>query len=180
MDTITKGVEAVISVDGRYNTFTSPRGYGVVIDYAHTPDGLENLLKSVKELTSGRLITVFGCGGNRDATKRQIMGKISGQLSNISILTSDNPRFEVPIDIIDDIESGIKLETDSYIKIENRKNAIEYATKIAQKGDTVVIAGKGQETYQEIKGVKHHFSDKEIVEDILEQERSRKELQLQV
>ena len=180
MDTITKGVEAVISVDGRYNTFTSPRGYGVVIDYAHTPDGLENLLKSVKELTSGRLITVFGCGGNRDATKRPLMGKISGQISNISILTSDNPRFEVPIDIIDDIESGIKLETDSYIKIENRKNAIEYATKIAQKGDTVVIAGKGQETYQEIKGVKHHFSDKEIVEDILEQERSRKELQLQV
>lgn len=180
MDTIAMGVEAVKSVDGRYNTYKSVRGYNVVVDYAHTPDGLENLLSSVKELTSGRLITVFGCGGNRDKTKRPLMGKISGQLSNISILTSDNPRYEVPDKIIEDIESGIKLETNNYVKIENRKNAIEYATKIAQKGDVVVIAGKGQETYQEIKGVKHHFSDKEIVEDILREESNKKEFQLQV
>ena len=180
MEDIVQGVEELKSVDGRYNCYKSVRGYEVVIDYAHTPDGLENLLKSVCELTKNRVITVFGCGGNRDTTKRPIMGKIAGQLSNISIITSDNPRYEDPNKIIEAIEAGIKLETDNYLKIENRASAIEYATKIAQEGDTIIIAGKGQEDYQDIKGVKHHFSDKEIVTEILKQEYSRQELQLQV
>ena len=180
LDVIKEGVEAVDYVEGRYNTYKSVRGYEVVIDYAHTPDGLENLLKSVKELTEKRLIVVFGCGGNRDTTKRPLMGAISGNLATISILTSDNPRFEDPNSIIDAIETGIKPITSNYIKIENRKSAIEYATSIAKKGDVIVIAGKGQETYQEIKGVKHHFSDKEIVQEIFDEEKSRNELQLQV
>ena len=180
LEVIKDGVEAVEGVEGRYNTYKSIKGYNVVIDYAHTPDGLENLLKSVKELTPNRLIAVFGCGGNRDVTKRPIMGKISGQIANISILTSDNPRFEDPNSIIDAIECGIKPITSNYIKIENRKNAIEYATKIAKSGDVIVIAGKGQETYQDIKGVKHHFSDKEVVQDLFDEERSRSELQLQM
>ncbi len=178
MSKIVEGVNAVTGVDGRYNTYKSPKGYQFVIDYAHTPDGLENLLSSVKELTPNRLIAVFGCGGNRDATKRAIMGEIAGKMADISILTSDNPRFEKPMSIIEQIENGTKKVTTNYIKVENRQNAIEYASKIAHAGDVVVIAGKGQETYQEIKGVKHHFSDKEIVLDIIDRETSRQTLQV--
>lgn len=180
MSMIVKGVQDVIAVEGRYNRYKSINGYNIIIDYAHSPDGLENILKSVKDLTDNRVITVFGCGGNRDATKRPIMGEIAGNMSDITIITSDNPRFENPNHIIDEIEKGIVKVTHNYLKIENRKNAIEYAMKIAKPGDTVVIAGKGQETYQDIKGVKTHFSDKKVVLETLEEEKSRKELQLQV
>ena len=178
MSKIVEGVAAVTGVDGRYNTYKSPKGYQFVIDYAHTPDGLENLLSSVKELTPHRLIAVFGCGGNRDATKRPIMGEIAGKIADISILTSDNPRYENPMSIIDQIEKGTQKVTANYIKVETRQNAIEYASKIARDGDVIVIAGKGQEPYQEIKGVKHHFSDKEIVLDIIDRETSRQTLQV--
>ena len=178
LQTIVKGVEDVNEVDGRYNTFESAKGYTVVVDYAHTPDGLDNILKSLKGLTEKRLISVFGCGGNRDKTKRAIMGEISGDLADITILTSDNPRFEEPDEIIDQIEVGVKKLTNNYIKIENRKNAIEYAMKIAKRGDVILIAGKGQENYQDIKGVKYHFSDKEIVQEILNEEKIKENLQL--
>lgn len=132
----------------------------VVVDYAHTPDALENILKTMKEVTKGKIITVFGCGGDRDKTKRPIMGSVAAKYSDITIVTSDNPRTEDPRAIIDDIIVGI---TDSHTVIEDRKDAIEYACKIASKDDIVVIAGKGHEDYQIIGTTKHHFSDKETV-----------------
>lgn len=132
----------------------------VVVDYAHTPDALENILKTMQEVTKGKIITVFGCGGDRDKTKRPIMGSVAAKYSDITIVTSDNPRTEAPRTIIDDIIVGI---TDSHTVIEDRKEAIEYACRIACKDDIVVIAGKGHEDYQIIGTTKHHFSDKETV-----------------
>ena len=132
----------------------------VVVDYAHTPDGLENILETMKEVVKGKLITVFGCGGDRDKTKRPLMGEIAEKYSDVTIVTSDNPRTEDPHSIIEDILAGIK---DSHTVIEDRKEAIEYACRIAGKDDIVVIAGKGHEDYQIIGTVKHHFSDKEVV-----------------
>lgn len=132
----------------------------VVVDYAHTPDGLENILKTMKEVVKGKLITVFGCGGDRDKTKRPLMGEIAEKYSDVIIITSDNPRTENPHSIIEDILEGIK---DSHTVIEDRKDAIEYACRIAGENDIVVIAGKGHEDYQIIGNVKHHFSDKEVV-----------------
>lgn len=132
----------------------------VVVDYAHTPDGLENILETMKEVVKGKLITVFGCGGDRDKTKRPLMGEIAEKYSDVTIVTSDNPRTEDPDSIIEDILAGIK---DSHTVIEDRKEAIEYACRIAGKDDIVVIAGKGHEDYQIIGTVKHHFSDKEVV-----------------
>ena len=132
----------------------------VVVDYAHTPDGLENILETMKEVVKGKLITVFGCGGDRDKTKRPLMGEIAEKYSDVTIVTSDNPRTEDPHSIIEDILAGIK---DSHTVIEDRKEAIEYACRIAGKDDIVVIAGKGHEDYQIIGTVKHHFSDKETV-----------------
>ncbi|WP_279325366.1 Mur ligase family protein, partial [Clostridium saudiense] len=132
----------------------------VVVDYAHTPDGLENILETMKEVVKGKLITVFGCGGDRDKTKRPLMGEIAEKYSDVTIVTSDNPRTEDPHSIIEDILAGIK---DSHTVIEDRKEAIEYACRIAGKDDIVVIAGKGHEDYQIIGTVKRHFSDKEVV-----------------
>lgn len=132
----------------------------IVVDYAHTPDGLENILETMKEVVKGKLITVFGCGGDRDKTKRPLMGAIAEKYSDVTIVTSDNPRTEDPHRIIEDILEGIK---DSHTVIEDRKEAIEYACRIAGKDDIVVIAGKGHEDYQIIGTVKHHFSDKETV-----------------
>ena len=140
--------------------------FSVVIDYAHTPDGLENILKTVAGYKKGRLIAVFGCGGNRDTKKRPIMGKIAAQYSDFCVLTSDNPRFENPDSVIDQIEAGIPEGYTSYTKIENRYNAIKYAMQNDRKDDIIVIAGKGDEDYQEIKGIKHHFSDREAVAEI--------------
>lgn len=132
----------------------------VVVDYAHTPDGLENILKTMKEVLKGKLITVFGCGGDRDKAKRPLMGEIAEKYSDVTIITSDNPRTENPHSIIEDILNGIK---DSHTVIEDRKDAIEYACRIAKENDIVVIAGKGHEDYQIIGNIKHHFSDKEVV-----------------
>lgn len=132
----------------------------IVVDYAHTPDGLENILETMKEVVKGKLITVFGCGGDRDKTKRPLMGAIAEKYSDVTIVTSDNPRTEDPHRIIEDILEGIK---DSHTVIEDRKEAIEYACRIAGKDDIVVIAGKGHEDYQIIGTNKHHFSDKETV-----------------
>lgn len=178
LSTIVEGIYSVDGVDGRYNTYKSPVGYQFVVDYAHTPDGVENLLSSVKQVTNGRLIAVFGCGGNRDATKRPIMGEIAGRIADICILTSDNPRYEKPEEIIAQIEQGIKNTSANYVTIENRESAIEYASKIAKAGDVVVVAGKGQEDYQEIKGVKYHFSDKQIILKIIEKESEKQSLQI--
>ncbi|MDR3595800.1 UDP-N-acetylmuramoyl-L-alanyl-D-glutamate--2,6-diaminopimelate ligase [Clostridium sp.] len=140
--------------------------YEIIIDYAHTPDGLENILKTAKAFTKGKLISVFGCGGDRDTVKRPQMGKISIDIADISIITSDNPRSEEPMNIIRDIETG--LDKDNYIVIENRKEAIKKAITIAGKGDVIVIAGKGHETYQILKNETIHFDEREVVKEILD------------
>ena len=150
-------------VKGRVEVVPTPgKDYTILIDYAHTPDGLENVLASVKGFCKGRLIAVFGCGGDRDPMKRPIMGKIGTELADIAIITSDNPRTEDPNAIISDILKGVD-PTKNHKVIENRPAAIRYAMDIAEKCDIIILAGKGHETYQEICGVKHHMDEREIV-----------------
>ena len=151
-------------VRGRVEVVPTPgKDYTVLLDYAHTPDGLENVLRSVRDFCKGRLIAVFGCGGDRDPIKRPIMGRIGAELSDIAVVTSDNPRTENPMDIISDILKGIPKEQTNCVIIEDRRKAIRYAMDIAQKNDMIVLAGKGHETYQEINGVKHHLDEREEV-----------------
>lgn len=145
---------------GRFELVNCGQDYIVVVDYAHTGDALENILKSINELKKGRLITVFGCGGDRDATKRPIMGEIAQRLSDIAILTSDNPRTENPHLIIEDVKKG--MNGDRYLVEEDREQAIMKAIEIAQKNDIILIAGKGHETYQILGRKKIHFDDREI------------------
>ena len=151
---------------------TPGKPYTVLIDYAHTPDGLENVLSSVKGFCQGRLIAVFGCGGDRDPMKRPIMGRIGTDIADIAVITSDNPRTEDPNKIIEDIVAGIENGKNNYKVIENRPKAIAYAMDIAEKNDIIVLAGKGHETYQEICGVKHHLDEREIVANYLEETRN--------
>lgn len=151
-------------VKGRVEVVPTPgKPYTVLIDYAHTPDGLENVLKAVKGFCRGRVIAVFGCGGDRDPMKRPIMGKIGAEMADIAIITSDNPRTEKPMKIISDILAGIPEEKKNVEVIENRPFAIRHAMDIAEKDDIIVLAGKGHETYQEICGVKHHLDEREVV-----------------
>ena len=151
-------------VKGRVEVVPTPdTDYTILIDYAHTPDGLENVLSSVKGYCKGRLIAVFGCGGDRDPVKRPIMGKIGVDLADIAIITSDNPRTENPGKIIQDILKGVNPAKNNYEIIENRPKAIQHAMDIAKKDDIIVLAGKGHETYQEICGVKHHLDEREVV-----------------
>jgi UDP-N-acetylmuramoyl-L-alanyl-D-glutamate--2,6-diaminopimelate ligase len=160
------------SVAGRFQTFRSPDGYTAIIDYAHTPDALTNVLNAIHEVLegNGKILTVVGCGGNRDKGKRPIMAKEAVRLSDRVILTSDNPRFEEPDDIINDMVAGLDLlERKKAVCITDRKEAIRTACLLAQTGDVILIAGKGHEDYQEVKGVKHHFDDREIVKEIMNQ-----------
>ena len=150
-------------VPGRFNVLNLDTNYNVIIDYAHTPDGIKNVLTAIKNLPIARLITVFGCGGNRDKTKRSEMGEVATDLSDFVIVTSDNPRFENPELIIDDIMAGIK--SNNAYRIENRKSAIEYALSIAKANDVVAILGKGAENYQDINGVKIPYSDYDVVDN---------------
>ncbi|WP_291635926.1 UDP-N-acetylmuramoyl-L-alanyl-D-glutamate--2,6-diaminopimelate ligase [Clostridium sp.] len=142
-------------------------GFEIILDYAHTPDALENILKTVREFTKGKLISVFGCGGDRDKTKRAIMGKIGTDLSDFSVITSDNPRTEDPIEIIKDVVSGI--EKHNFEIVENRREAIKRAIEIANTSDVIVIAGKGHEDYQVLKDKTIHFDEREIVSEILKE-----------
>ena len=164
---LTEAAEALKSaegVKGRVEVVPTPgTPYSVLIDYAHTPDGLENVLSSVKDFCKGRLIAVFGCGGDRDPIKRPIMGEIGVKLSDIAIITSDNPRTENPMAIIEDILKGVKKEYGEYIVMEDRRAAIRYAMDIAEKDDIIVLAGKGHETYQDIGGHKYHLDEREEV-----------------
>lgn len=154
----------VSGVKGRVEVVPTPgKPYTVLIDYAHTPDGLENVLASVRDFCRGRLIAVFGCGGDRDPMKRPIMGEIGVRLSDHAILTSDNPRTEDPNAILADILKGVPEGAKNYEVIENRREAIRHAMDIAEKDDIIVLAGKGHETYQEINGVKHHLDEREEV-----------------
>ena len=151
-------------VKGRVEVVPTPgTPYSVLIDYAHTPDGLENVLTSVKDFCKGRVIAVFGCGGDRDPIKRPIMGRIGVTESDFAIITSDNPRTEDPLAIIDDILKGVNEQMGTYIVVPERRNAIRYAMDIAKKDDIIILAGKGHETYQEINGVKYQLDEREEV-----------------
>ncbi len=155
-------------VKGRIEVVPTPgKDYTILIDYAHTPDGLENVLSSVRDFCQGRLISVFGCGGDRDPIKRPIMGRIGYELSDIAIITSDNPRTESPMAIIRDICAGLPQGAKRYEIIENRVAAIHRAMDIAKKDDIIVLAGKGHETYQDICGVKNHLDEREVVAEYL-------------
>ncbi len=157
--------------DGRFEVLRSNDGKTVIVDYAHTPDALENVLKTIQKIRTGneQLITVVGAGGDRDKEKRPKMAKIASRLSNRIILTSDNPRSEDPKEIIKDMEEGIEIiKKGATLSIVDRKEAIKAAILLAQPGDIILIAGKGHETYQEINGVKHHFDDKEVVKEIFQ------------
>jgi UDP-N-acetylmuramoyl-L-alanyl-D-glutamate--2,6-diaminopimelate ligase len=157
------------AVDGRFEYFSSPKGYIAVVDYAHTPDALLNVLRTIRQLikADGKIISVVGAGGNRDKTKRPVMAKVSAELSDKVILTSDNPRNEKPEDIIADMKAGLDTQiSNKVLTITNRREAIRAACQFAVKGDVVLIAGKGHETYQEINGVKHYFDDRVVVKEI--------------
>lgn len=154
-----------MGVHGRFQTIKSKRGVNAIVDYAHTPDGLENILKTAREFVQGRIITVFGCGGDRDRTKRPIMGEIAGRLSDFCVITSDNPRTEQPERILEDIEPGTRAAGCEYTMITDRREAIHYAVGMAVSGDVVVIAGKGHEDYQIFADKTIHFDDVEEVRD---------------
>jgi UDP-N-acetylmuramoyl-L-alanyl-D-glutamate--2,6-diaminopimelate ligase len=159
-------------VKGRVEVVPTPgKPYTVLVDYAHTPDGLENVLSSVKGFCKGRLIAVFGCGGDRDPIKRPIMGRIGAEIADLAIITSDNPRTEDPEAIIRDITPGADRTGRAYEVVVDRIQAIRRAMTAAKKDDIIVLAGKGHETYQEIMGVKHHMDEREIVAQILEEMR---------
>ena len=159
-------------VKGRVEVVPTPgTDYTVLIDYAHTPDGLENVLSSVRGFCKGRLISVFGCGGDRDPIKRPIMGRIGAELSDIAIITSDNPRTEDPEAIIRDITPGADEAGKPYEVVVDRIEAIRRAMSVAKQDDIIVLAGKGHETYQEIMGVKHHMDEREIVAQLLKEMR---------
>ena len=156
-----------VGVPGRMEVVPADVPYTILIDYAHTPDGLENVLKCVREITEGKVICVFGCGGDRDKTKRPIMGEIAARLSDVAVVTSDNPRSEDPEAIIEDIKAGIGRGGAKLIVDSDRKEAIKKALKIAGAGDIVVLAGKGQETYQILASGKIHFDEREVIAQIL-------------
>ena len=160
-------------VSGRFETLRSNKGYSAIVDYAHTPDALANVLKTINDVLDGRgqTISVIGAGGNRDKGKRPIMAQEAVKQSNKVIITSDNPRFEEPQDIINDMMAGLTQEDKrKVVCITDRKEAIRTACMLAQPNDVVLVAGKGHENYQDIKGVKHHFDDKEVIREYFENE----------
>lgn len=160
IEDVIAGLKTATGVVGRVEVVPTDTDYTVIIDYAHTPDGLENIIRCVKDFAQSRVITLFGCGGDRDNTKRPIMGEIAGRLSDFCIITSDNPRTEDPDTIIDEIETGIKKTNAEYIRITDRREAIAYALDIAKSGDVIILAGKGQETYQIIGKEKFDFDER--------------------
>ena len=165
-------VSALESVSGRFQYIVSESKITAIVDYAHTPDALENVLKTIENIRTRneQLITVVGCGGDRDKTKRPIMAKIASELSDKVIFTSDNPRTENPETIIEEMEKGVEPQNfKKTLSIIDRKQAIKTACQLANSGDIILIAGKGHETYQEINGVRHDFDDMKIVKEILEQ-----------
>lgn len=158
-----------VSVKGRIEIVPVTRRYTLMIDYAHNAMSLESLLTTLKEYEPGRLVCLFGCGGNRAKSRRYEMGEVSSKLADLTVVTSDNPRNEEPMEIIEDILVGVHKADGKYVTIPDRKEAIAYCMKNAQDGDIIVLAGKGHEDYQEIKGVKHHMDERELIADIIKE-----------
>ena len=169
-ETIAKGLEKASGVCGRAEIVPVGGDYTVMIDYAHTPDGIENILNSIRGFAKGRVVILFGCGGDRDRTKRPKMGEIAGKSADFCIVTSDNPRTEDPMFIISEIVPGVEKSGGEYVVIENRKEAIRYALRNAQKDDVILLAGKGHETYQILPEGKIHFDEREVIREILMEE----------
>lgn len=163
MDVVIRGLEKNKGIRGRFQSFTSEKGYTAIVDYAHAPDGLLNVLQSMKEFAKARIITVFGCGGDRDTSKRPVMGEIAGNNSDFCVITSDNPRTEDPVSIINEVEVGMKRTECEYVKVPDRLEGIQKALSMAQKGDLILIAGKGHEDYQILHDKVIHFDDAEVV-----------------
>ncbi len=168
LDKIVEGLSRCVGAPGRFERVETNSDFAVVVDYAHSDDALLNTLKTAKELTNGRIITVFGCGGDRDKSKRAPMGQVAGKYSDLVIVTSDNPRTENPLQIISEIEKGLQKTTCPYQIISDRRDAIHQAIAKAKSGDVVLIAGKGHETYQIVGSDKFHFDDREIAREALE------------
>lgn len=170
LDESIRSLERITGVPGRVEAVNEGQSYAVIVDYAHTPDGLENVLRTVNELAEREVICVFGCGGDRDKTKRPIMGRFAAQLADRIIITSDNPRSEDPLVILDEIEVGLKaagIAADRYVLEPDRRAAIQKAVEMASPGDVVLIAGKGHETYQIIGGVTYDFDDRLVAKEAI-------------
>ena len=158
-----------VRVPGRSELVNNKLELPIMIDYAHSPESLQNILQAVKSYTRGKVISVFGCGGDRDSGKRPIMGEISGRIADFTFITSDNPRTEEPEKIVKQIEEGIKKTKGNYKVVVDRVEAIKQAIQMATKRDIIVLAGKGHEPYQEINGVKHPFDERIIVNELIEE-----------
>ncbi|AZN43690.1 UDP-N-acetylmuramoyl-L-alanyl-D-glutamate--2,6-diaminopimelate ligase [Paenibacillus albus] len=170
LQSVKRSLEALSGVPGRVEAVQAGQPFAVIVDYAHTPDGLENVLTAVKEFAAGRIICVFGCGGDRDRTKRPLMGKIAARYADYCLITSDNPRTEDPLRILLDVEVGLiqdNVASNRYELLEDRRKAIQKAVEMAGPNDVVLIAGKGHETYQDIGGVKHSFDDREVAKEAI-------------
>ncbi len=166
-DQITSHLSALKNVDGRAQVIETEKDFTVMLDYAHTPDALENILRTIRSYASGRVVTLFGCGGDRDKTKRPLMGEMAAKYSDFVVVTSDNPRSESPEAIIADILPGVQQKTNKYVVIENRREAIEYALKTARKDDIILLAGKGHEKYQILSTGTIEFDEEKIVKEII-------------
>ena len=175
LPSIAAGLENLKKVSGRLEHVARVNGADIFVDFAHTPDGLEKSLKALRKHCKGRLICAFGCGGNRDALKRPIMGSIAAKEADFLVLTSDNPRYEDPFDIILQIEKGVREVNDNFVIVVDRENAIGYAVDMLKPGDVLLVAGKGGETYQEIMGVRHIYSDTAAIAEILAEKFPEKE-----
>ena len=160
---VAAGLNGLKEVEGRLQRIGCFQGGEIYVDFAHTPDGLQRTIDTLKKHCKGRLICLFGCGGNRDKTKRPIMGEIVAKKADFAILTSDNPRYEDPLDIIAGIEKGYRRFSAKYVIVPDRKRAIDYGIDILQNGDVLLVAGKGGEQYQEIMGIKYPFNDHDII-----------------
>ena len=166
---IAKGLSALQGVNGRLQWVGKCHGAEIYVDFAHTPDGLKQSLSTLKRYTKGRLICLFGCGGNRDKEKRAIMGELAAKNADFCILTSDNPRYEDPLDILSGIEKGYRRFSARYVVVPDRKTAFDYALDFVKKGDVLLVAGRGGEEYQEIMGIKYPFNDQTVLEQLLRQ-----------
>jgi UDP-N-acetylmuramoyl-L-alanyl-D-glutamate--2,6-diaminopimelate ligase len=167
IEVIAKGLYNLKGVSGRLECVAEYNGGRIFVDFAHTPDGLEKSLSSLKKLCNGKLYCLFGCGGNRDKTKRPLMGKVAAKYADFLIITSDNPRYEDAYEIISQIESGVKECGKNYVTVTDRASATEYAIKLIGDGDILLVAGKGGENYQEIMGIKHSYNDNMIIKKII-------------